>query len=210
MKGILLSSEPWMRAHEEWFEQMAQDTGREDLKQWAKKPDYFDGVDEAMKTLYPNRSEEERTAKARELYFEKVVGYTRKNPLVVRKDVIDYLREQKKDYRLALLTTNTLRATAQMLEAAKAEELFDIIVCSHEDEKDDKKVVFERFFQRYSGPALFIGGDRQESFEYCKRSRVPTIFANFEGGEDIPGVRSARNLQELKIAVKESLTERVN
>ena len=66
------------------------------------------------------------------------------------------------------------------------------------EEKDNKAVVFERFISEHGKPLIYIGGGRKDSYDYCQAQGIQRIFANLEAEEEIEGVKSIHNLEELK------------
>lgn len=197
LSGLYVSSEPWKKAHILWFDEAAEQLGDESVKQWAEKPDYFKGVDIVMKRLYPELSETERTVKAREKFFDEICRYIEMNPEVKNEDVIEYFSSIKDKYTLALITTNTREAAERILTVIGIRDLFDITECAFPDEKDNKIIVFERFIQVHGKPALYIGGDRKDTFSYCSANQIPCVFANFEKVQDIESVETCQSLDAL-------------
>ena len=204
LSGLFVKLEPWKKAHISWFEEASRKLRDPSLFSWATKENYFQGVDLAMKKLYPDLTEEERTIKARELYFDSVLEYIKINKDVINKDVIDYFRTLKKKFRLALITTNKKDSLDKILKLIKLNNFFDIIESSLPNEKDDKRVVFKRFIKKYKKPLIYIGGDRKDSFDFCKENNIPCIFANFENSPELSDVESVYNLEELKIKLSKS------
>lgn len=198
LSGLFINEEPWKKAHILWYQNAAKKLNDNSIMKWANRPDYFKGVDEVMKKLHPNLSEEERTKLARETYFDSVIEYIKKNKLVINKKGVNYFKELKKNNRLALITTNTKTALEKILKATKLETLFDLIEFSNPKEKDDKKLVFERFIKKNGKPKIYVGGSKKDSYDYCKEQNIPSIFANFENQEEIEGVKTVRSLNELK------------
>jgi len=203
LSGLFVKSEPWSKAHILWFEEMAEELKDDSIKDWISRPDYFKGVDEVMKQLYPDASDEDRTERARESYFNSVLKYIGKNPKVKNPEVIDYFKSLKSHYRIGLITTNTRDAVNRVLKVLDIENLFDFIETSYPGEKDDKAIVFDRFIDEAGKPVVYVGGGRKDSYDYCKDKKIPRIFANFEGGEDLEGVTNVHNLEELKVKIGE-------
>ncbi|MBS3092731.1 hypothetical protein J4466_04925 [Candidatus Pacearchaeota archaeon] len=198
LSGLFVKHEPWDKAYILWYENMAKKLNDNSVKQWIDRPDYFKGVDEVMKRLYPKLSDEDRTTKARELFFDSVVSYIKQNKDVNNKEISDYFKSLKTKYRIALITTNTEDAVSRILSVTYLDDLFDIIECSLPEEKDDKRIVFSRFIEKYGKPLIYIGGGRKDSYDYCAEHDIPRVFANLEGEKDIPGVRSIYTLNELE------------
>jgi len=196
--GLFIKSDPWKKAHMRWFEEAAATLKDPKIKEWIAKPDYFKGVDEVTAQLFPDLSPEEQTQKARQLFFESVLKYIEDNPNVINTEVIDYFKSLKETYDLALITTNTKDAIDKILILANMTDMFDIIETSLPEEKDDKKIVFDRFVQKNGKPTLYIGGDKKASFEYCLFNEIPCVFANLEDDKEIENVESVHSVEELK------------
>lgn len=198
LSGLFIKSEPWEKAHILWYEKIAKKLGDDSIKEWVEKKDYFKGVDIAMKKLYPNLSEEQRTTKARETFFDSVIEYIKQNPKTKNKKTIKYFESLKDKYELALITTNTSSAIKKILNITGLKNLFDIIETSKPEEKDDKKIVFKRFVEKYKKPVIYIGGSKKDSFDYCKENNIKHIFVNFKNKEVIDNTETIYNLEELK------------
>jgi predicted SnoaL-like aldol condensation-catalyzing enzyme len=198
LSGLFLRHEPWNKAHILWLETAAEKLKDPTIMNWANRPDYFNCVDGIMSRLYPKLTERERTIKAREMYFDSVCQYVQQNPKVRNEAIIKYFTFIKDKYRLALITTNIQSALKKILSSAGLMDLFDITETSLPEEKDDKRIVFDRFVMKYGKPLIYIGGSRKDSFDYCKENKIPCIFANLEAEKDIADVESAHNLEELK------------
>lgn len=198
LSGLFLKNEPWNKAHILWLEKAAKELKDPSVMNWANRPDYFNCVDGIMKRLYPSLDEKERVVKAREMFFESVCEYVKKNPKVRNESIIKYFNSIKEDYRLALITTNIPSALEKIISIANLGSLFDLAETSLPEEKDDKRIVFERFVKKYGKPLVYIGGSRKDSFDYCKEKGIPCLFANLEHQEEILNVDSAHDLKEIK------------
>lgn len=198
LSGLFLKHEPWDKAHVLWYKKAAEKLKDNSVNKWANRIDYFKGVDEVMKRIYPGLSDDERTIKARESFFSSVCDYVKGHPEARNNSIIEYFNSLKSNYRIALITTNTKNALEKIIELTGLAGFFDIIEVSMPDEKDDKRIVFERFIKKYGKPAVYIGGNRKDSFDYCREKSIPCIFANLEKQPDLEGVESAHNLEELK------------
>jgi phosphoglycolate phosphatase-like HAD superfamily hydrolase len=206
LSGLFIKSEPWKQAHVLWFKDASEKLCDALVNQWATRPDYFKGVDEVMQRLYPDISDEERTIKARETFFDSVCEYIKQHPGVKNNDVIDYFASAKEKCALALITTNTEESIKKILSATGLNSMFEMISVSEPDEKDDKAVVFDRFKANYGNPVLYVGGDRKDSFDYCKKNKIPCVFANLEEFDDLEGVESAHSLDELKKRIEKVIS----
>ncbi len=196
LSGLFLKSAPWKNAHRTWYEKAAAKLGDNSVLEWIEKPNYFDGVDKIMKRLYPDLSDAEKTARAREMFFDSVVENIKSSTR--REEIINYFTSLKKRYTLVLITTNTKPALKKILQASEMEGFFDITETSKQEEKDDKRTVFDRFLQRYPKPIIYVGGDRKDSYDYCEEKEIPCVFANLENAENLTNVRTIHSLEELK------------
>ena len=184
---------------------MGKDTST--IKKWRKllkenpekeKKEYFKFVDRVMEELYPKLSEKERTKIARETYFNSILKYIKEKPEVKNDEIIKYFKLLKDKYRVTLITTNTKSALKRILQITNLTGLFDIIETSEPEEKDDKKIVFNRFIDKNGKPNVYIGGGRKDSYDYCLEKDIKCIYVNLEQEEDIEGIESVHNLEELK------------
>jgi phosphoglycolate phosphatase-like HAD superfamily hydrolase len=202
LSGLLIKSDAWNKAHILWYENAAKKLNDETIKKWIRKENYFEGVDEVMKRLYPSLSEEKRTKKARELFFNSVIENIQKTSSLRNSEVINYFCNLKKKYQLALITTNTSAALKKILAASSLKNFFDLIETSLPEEKDDKRKVFDRFIQKHGKPIIYLGGNRKDSFDYCKKNGIRSIFTNLENQKEIEGIKSIHNLGELKEVIE--------
>lgn len=198
LSGLFIKKEPWARAHVLWLKEASEKLNDPAIMDWADKPNYFDCVDPIMSKLYPQLSKEERVVKAREIFFDSVCKYIQQNPNVVNQEIVKYFQTLKDKYTLVLITTNTKEAIDKILNLAKLNGLFDIIETSLPTEKDDKRLVFDRFLKKYETPIIYIGSSRKDSFNYCAERGIKAIFANLEAEQEISDIQTIHNLEELK------------
>jgi len=203
LSGLFVKSDAWKKGHQMWFDFISQELNDESIKEWLKKEKYFEGVESCMRRLYPEKSGMERTAIARKLYFELVLDYVDfGKDGVVNKDVVDFFMKLKDNFRIALITTNTFSFTYRILDILDLRELFDIIACSELEEEDDKVLVFERFVCEHAKPVYYVGGNKKDVYEYCKKNDIPYIHANFENEEILHGAKCAKTVLELSRLIK--------
>jgi FMN phosphatase YigB (HAD superfamily) len=197
LAGLFVKSDPWKYAHKQWFTKAATTLRDPAVAAWASKENYFPGVEIVMKRLHPQFTDAERSALARQLFFDGVCEHIQTHD-VRRHDVIEYFRSLKSKYTIALVTTNTAAAASRILELADIDHLFDITIASDSYEKDDKALVFDRFVAEYGKPVLYIGGERRDSYEYCLKHKISCVYANFDNQSDIASIDSVHSIHELK------------
>jgi len=197
VSGLFISNEPWKIAHKLGMEELAKLSGDDSVLKATDSPDYFKKVESALEKIYPNLTPTERVIKRREIYFGRVLDLIKKNPQFVNKEAIKYFSTHKQNYRIALITTNT-KYFLEKVFAQMGINLFDVIETSLPEEKDNKRLVFERFLKKYGKPKVYVGGSKSDSYDFCKENNVPCIYANFYGDKDISGVQMAKNLEELE------------
>jgi phosphoglycolate phosphatase-like HAD superfamily hydrolase len=200
--GLFIKKEAWDKAHILGYENAAKKLNDKSILEWAGRADYFKGVDEVMQRLYPNLDDEQRTIKARQMFFDSVIENINKNPCLKNKENATYFNSLKTQYRLALITSNTKQALEKILSSTKLSKLFDIIESSEESEKDDKTAVFDRFIKKYGKPLIYIGGSKKESYDYCNKKGILNLFVNLENEGEIKGTESVHSLEELKKKIK--------
>jgi len=203
LSGLFIKSEPWKKAHKMWFERMAEELDDPLIKDYAGEEDYFKQVDEIMEQAYPKLSEKERTVKARKIYFAQLREYITMHPDVVNKEMVEFFNSLKPCYRLGLITNNTRITTDIILSLTGLQGLFNMSECSELDEKDDKIAVFDRFIKYYGKPKIYIG-NRKQSFEYCRKNKIPFLSINIEGEKDLPGIDTVHDLRSLKEMLEKS------
>jgi len=169
LAGVLVSSKPWREAHEIGMRELAEKAGMPELLGKTQDKDYFDYVKKALGKIdeYKDLPEEERIAKRRRVYFDRVLDMIGADD--VRKDVIDFLRGLK--CKLVLITTNDEKMAGKVLEKIGADDLFDEVFTSESSEKDDKRVVFERLIEKIGKPSLLIERSGKLK-EFCEKSGV--------------------------------------
>jgi len=208
LSGLFIKSDPWKKAHYIWYDEREKELKKQGkeisaINEWKKllqedpkkeKKEYFKYVDKVMATLYPEKSEKERTKIARKTYFDSILQYIKENPEVKNNSIINYFKSLKEKYKIALITTNTKSALKKILKLTNLAELFDIIEMSKLEEKDNKKIVFDRFIKNNKNPILYIGGGKKESHNYCSEKNIKCIYANLEGDKDIKDIESVHNV----------------
>lgn len=172
--GIIKSNEPWKQAHRIGMKELAEKSGMQKLIGKEQDEEYFKLVEEALGKIeeYKELSGNERIAKRRDQYFERVSILIKEGGLV-DKDFVDFLESLKEDYEIILITTNKKEFVKDILNFAKAEDIFDSAITSKPDEKDDKKIVFERAIKKGEKPDIFIGSEKSGTL--CKEFGIKFI-----------------------------------
>ena len=187
LKGVFIEGEAWEEAHVLWFEKREKElksSGKNTsiIKQWKKlhetdiekeRKEYFRYVDPIMKLLFPFLSDEERTKKAREWYFQDTIEFIENHPEYKIKEAVEIFSQLKKKYRIGLITTNTKEVTEQIIRSQGLESLFDFMQTSLPEEKDDINIVFDRFIKKYGTPRIYLGTNEQ-AVRYAKEKGIET------------------------------------
>lgn len=186
LDGFLISHDAFIEPHKLWFDRAIALTKNPSFEKWKGTKDYWVGVDEAMKKILPEASEEARIKQAREWFQQDVIKYIRKNPEVINQNLIKVLKKAKNKFQLALITTNTKEYTNQILEAAGLSDIYDIIFASSVSEKPSKALLFRTFVKKYGKPKFYIAARSKEAFEECiKIGSFCIYYAQEEYDEEI-------------------------
>lgn len=171
LTGIFLDKKPWENAHLMWFEDAAKKLDRIDINDWGliyhQEKDYFPKIYEIMDLMYPNLNLEDKTKKARELFFYYVLKYINENGFNRFEDTIEYFQELKSKYRIALVSTQSELFTREVLDKTNLNDLFDIIYCASASDKDDKKFIYSKFVSEYGEPIIHL--DKPMSLDEIKK-----------------------------------------
>ncbi len=187
MDGFLIKHEAfWGAPHRMGFDRLILLTKDPSLKRWVGKADYFTGVDEAMKKIMPNATDEERTAQVRKWYQEDVVFYIKENPQAVFKEAVERLKELKKTekYTLALVTTNSKEYVNEILEAANLQGVYDIIFAINLSDKPKKESLYKKFIKEYGKPLVYIAGKNGETFDKMLNLGIITVYVTWDKFEE--------------------------
>src|SRR3989338_11368613 len=159
---LLISHEAFFEPHNTWFDRAIQKTKDKSLEKWKGKENYFPGVHLAMKKLMPKATQEQRTIQARMWYQEDVIRYIKDHPEVVIKLNVNKLRKLKSKYTLALITTNSQNYIGDILETAKLDDIYDLILGSLTHEEPNKTELISRFIKQYGVPKYYLSGKKEE------------------------------------------------
>ena len=91
--NLLIAHEAFVEPHKAWFDRAIKKTGNKSLSKWKGAEPYWPAVDEAMKQLMPNASQEKRNAQARTWYQKDVITYIQKHPEVVINPIASKLKK---------------------------------------------------------------------------------------------------------------------
>jgi len=178
--GFLIKHEAFIEPHRAWFDRAIRLTGDESLEKWKGEKDYFVGVDKAMEKIMPNATPEQRTIQARTWYQEDVLEYIKTHPEIVYKNVVEVLKKLKNKFKLVLITTNSNEYINKILEAAKLENIYDIVFAISVSEKPNKASLFEKFIKKYGQPDFYIAGKNGEVFDECLKLGTFCIYVSWD------------------------------
>ena len=167
--GVFVSDRAFKEAHKIGMKELADKAKMPEIYEAEQSPDYFQKVEKALEKVYPNLSPKERIVKRRAIYFVRVLDLMKKEDIDT--DMINYFGHLKKKYRIALITTISSKAIDKFLEFTGLLDFFDIIVTTEPDEKDDKRLVWERFIKQHGKPHLYVG-DSKRDFEICSKKGI--------------------------------------
>ncbi len=201
--GFLIDHSAFIEPHKIWFDRIILLTKNKSFEKWKGHPQYFTGVNEAMKRIMPNASKEERTRKAREWYQEDVIYYIKLHPEMVNRKLVELLKRLKNKFTLALITTNTKEYISQILKAANLEKIYDIVYASFSEEEPSKQKVFSEFKKRYGQPMYYIASRSKEGFEECRR--IGSVCVYFAPDEINPEIKAIADKTLTKLSQLEKL-----
>jgi FMN phosphatase YigB (HAD superfamily) len=160
LAGVLVDKEPWKNAHKLWFEDIAKKLERPDIAHWAdiytQEDEYFSKVIEATNLQYPNLLEEEQIIKAREIFYNYVLEYIKKNPQVIYQDSIDKIKEHKDKFTFVLISSTPKEKIDEMLKILNIQNLFDMIKTSSLNQKDNRTQLYDSYVKEFGKPAYYI------------------------------------------------------
>jgi len=169
------------------------------VNKYAELENYFDKVHEVMARYVGEVPHEYRVRFARLLFAMSCVAEVDEKDVV--EDFEKYLRELKKKYKLALVTSAPEASVRPMLHKIKCDDLFDIVYDSPMERHPDKKELFKEFIEKFGKPEFYIGnGDKD--IKNCKELGIKTISVNwvekseFEGDFDIDSIEELKEIIE--------------
>lgn len=197
--GALLRPRPFDEAHKKWFHVMSLLLKDKSVNEYAGLENYFDKVHEVMKRYLGNVESETRVMFARNLFSMATIAEVKKGDLI--KDFADYLREVKKKYRLALITSAPEASVEPILQKIGCSDLFDILYKSPMGKHPNKKELFEEFVKEYGKPEYYIGkGDKD--IVSCRELGISTISVNWVSRGELKGDYDVKSVKELEKIIK--------
>ena len=173
---LLIDHKAFFEPHKAWFDRAIQKTKDKSLEKLKGKENYVPGVHLAMEKLMPKATQEQRTIQARMWYQEDVIKYIQSHPEVVIKLNVNKLRKLKSKYTLALITTNSQNYIGDILETAKLDDIYDLILGSLTHEEPNKTELISRFIKQYGVPKYYLSGKKEEKIiELLKEKGVKII-----------------------------------
>lgn len=94
-------------------------------------------------------------------------------------EIIILLKELKKKYSLALITTSPEESVNPILELTGCSDLFELKELSPLHEEPNKKELLQRFISIHGRPEGYIGNE-EEDYLACKELNVPFILAGWD------------------------------
>ena len=189
--GFLINHSAFIEPHRIWFDRIILLTKDESFNKWKGHPEYFKGVNQAMKKVLPDASKKQRTTQARKWYQEDVIHYIKLHHEVVNVKLKRILMKLKNKFKLALITTNTKEHIKEILKVTNLENLYEIIHASSSEEEPNKAKVFEEFKQKYGTPKYYIASRSKEAFEECVKIGALCIY--FAPEEINPEIKTIAN-----------------
>lgn len=183
LKGVLIDARAWEEAHELWFRMYAKQLDDESILTWIGRDNYFMGVEEVMRRVLPDASDEERTVRARKEYFESVIAWVEQHN-GVRDSIVQALETASKHARIVVLTSSKEDAATHLLTHIP-ECIVSATYASLPEEKDDKKAVFTRMLEHEEKPLVYIGSGRQETKDICTHAGITAIDASAMHGKEL-------------------------
>lgn len=176
LDDLLIKHEAFIEPHKAWFDRAIKKTGNKKLGKWKGKKDYFLGVNEAMDSIMPDATREEKTLQARTWYQEDVIRYIQAHPDCVNQHTAERLKQLKIRYRLILMTSNTERYIDKILSSAGLIGLYDAIIASETEQEPKKAELIEMLLEKYGKPKYYLTGkDDPETNEIFKKKDVKVI-----------------------------------
>lgn len=176
LAGVLVSRKPWKIAHEIGMREHFENLG---LSEEDFDGDYFDVVEKSIEKSWPDLSAEERIAKRRQIYFDRVLDLLKKSLDEEENAVVNFFRELKEKCKLVLVTTNGDEVAREVLKLIGSEDLFEHVFASasKKGEKDDKRIVFERMMEKI-GHVDFLVEASGRMEEFCRMRDVEYVSFN--------------------------------
>ncbi|MFA6462254.1 MAG: HAD family hydrolase [Candidatus Woesearchaeota archaeon] len=185
LSGTLICEEAGQKAHQEWFRIMAAALNDPSVETLAKKKDYFPEVYKVLERytgLDAKKEENKLLLKkmARSLFQMSYLGKAHQLRDKLRySEIITLLKELKRKYTLALITTSPEESVNPILELAGCSDLFDFKELSPLHEEPNKKELLQRFISTHGKPEVYIGNEEEDYFA-CKELDVPFILAGWD------------------------------
>jgi phosphoglycolate phosphatase-like HAD superfamily hydrolase len=197
LPGLFVKSTPWKNAHKYFFEGIYKETNDKSMLMWMERgEDFIKGVNAAMLKIMPKAIEQERAEETRKRFLEAILKGIKLTPSLKNNEIINCFEKLKTKYKIALITTSRLEAINLILEELEMTDFFDIIEAQVKDENQNQ--IVEKFIKRCGKPLLFIGGDRNDAYYFCKAQGIKCVYANLENKDGNKDVLSIKTVEELK------------
>lgn len=197
--GALLRSRPFDEAHKKWFHVMSVLLKDKSINQYAGLENYFDKVHEVMERYLGNVDRETRVTFARNLFSMVTIAEASREDLVTH--FAEYLRQIKKKYRLALITSAPEASVGPILHKVGCSDLFDILYKSPMEKHPNKRELFVEFIKEYGKPKFYIGNGDKDIVN-CKELGIPSISVNWVAHGKVKGDYDIKTVKELEKILK--------
>ena len=176
LSGVLVSSEPFKKAHKFGMKELAEKSGIKEISKSTNDPNYFKKVEEAIAVMYPELTPEERIKKRRRIYLSRVIDNIKESGPEI--ETINYLKTIRNKYRLALVTSVTDEATKDILRILNLENFFDFVLTTDQTEKDDKGIVINKMIKTIGKPEFYLTTSNREE-KLCQNLGI-NVVSNLE------------------------------
>ena len=160
--GTVISNKPADLAHFRWFKVMSILLSDPKVEKMAGKEDYFKDLYKVMERFVglkadTSENKEILSSWARSLFAFMTIGEVKKlGKKCLFSDFADYLKELKKNFQLALITTQPQDSVVLILSILGLDDMFDYIYESSFYEEPDKYLVFKRFISENGKPLCYV------------------------------------------------------
>jgi phosphoglycolate phosphatase-like HAD superfamily hydrolase len=194
--GIIVNSDVFSNAHQEWFDLWAKRLNMPELREYAGKSqkEYWEGVKKAMEAYFGQFSKYEGTVNTMaRLEYQMMALHCadellKKDELVLQDHescaLIFKTLKARGRHEFCLVTSSPTEVIRPLLEMINCHDLYDYIYTSRLDEKPSTKKVYERMLKDTTRkkPAVHIAAGLS-GIETGLKFKVPTILTLWDNGD---------------------------